>query len=85
MLRVSMSLLLLCGVTIATSNVALADCESDLVQLEQAYKTPALSATAKAVLDTAKTSAVAALKKDDDATCHKAIAEGLTKAGMTLK
>jgi hypothetical protein len=85
MLRVSMNLLLLCGVTIATSNVALADCESDLVQLEQAYKTPALSATAKAVLDTAKTSAVAALKKDDDATCHKAVADGLAKSGVNMK
>jgi hypothetical protein len=85
MLRVSMNLLLLCGVTIATSSVALADCESDLVQLEQAYKTPALSATAKAVLDTAKTSAVAALKKDDDATCHKAVADGLAKSGVDMK
>jgi hypothetical protein len=85
MLRVSMNLLLLCGVTIATSNVALADCESDLVQLEQAYKTPALSATAKAVLDAAKTSAVAALKKDDDATCHKAVADGLAKSGVNMK
>jgi hypothetical protein len=25
------------------------------------------------------------LRKDDDATCHKAIADGMSKAGMTLK
>jgi hypothetical protein len=29
--------------------------------------------------------AVSVLMKDDDATCHKAIAEALPKAGLTLK
>jgi hypothetical protein len=65
--------------------VARADCESDLIQLEQAYNTPKLTQAAKAALDDAKTKAVSALKKDDDASCHKAIAQALPKAGLTLK
>jgi len=44
-----------------------------------------LTADAKAALDDAKTKAVSAFKKDDDPTCHKAIAEGMTEAGITLK
>lgn len=70
---------------VATTSVARADCESDLNQLEQAFKAPNLKPDAKAALDDAKTKAVSALKKDDDKTCHQAIAEGMTKAGMTLK
>jgi len=65
--------------------VARADCESDLIQLEQAYKTPRLTEAAKATLDDAKTKAVSALKKDDDASCHKAIAQAFPKAGLALK
>jgi hypothetical protein len=65
--------------------VARADCESDLIQLEQAYKTPKLTQAAKAALDEAKTKAVSALKKDDDASCHMAIAQALPKAGLILK
>ena len=65
--------------------VARADCESDLIQLEQAYNTPKLTQAAKAALDDAKTKAVSALKKDDDASCHKTIAQALPKAGLTLK
>jgi len=72
-------------VSLSAIGVAYADCESDLLQLEQAYKTPNLTPAAKAALDDAKTKAVSALKKDDDATCHKAIAEALPKAGLTLK
>jgi hypothetical protein len=70
---------------LAATGAARADCESDLIQLEQAYKAPDLTAASKAALDDAKVKALAAFKKDDDATCHKAIAEGLTKAGMTMK
>jgi hypothetical protein len=77
--------LLSVAIGIAATGVARADCESDLIQLEQAYKAPDLTATSKAALDGAKVKALAAFKKDDDTTCHKAIAEGLTKAGMTLK
>ena len=70
---------------IAATSVARADCESDLLQLEAAFKTPNLAAPAKAALDQAKPIAVAAMKKDDDALCHRAIADGMTKAGMTLR
>ena len=73
------------GFALAASGVARADCESDLLQLEAAFKAPNLSAEAKAALEAAKTKAVAALKKDDDATCHAAVAEGLTKAGLKVK
>jgi hypothetical protein len=66
-------------------SAAKADCESDLLQLEKAYKTPNLTSAAKSALDDAKAKAVSALKKDDDATCHKAIAEALPKAGLKLK
>jgi hypothetical protein len=72
-------------IAVAATGVARADCESDLIQLEQAYKAPALTTVGKAALDDSKTKALAAFKKDDDATCHKAVAEGMTKVGMTLK
>jgi hypothetical protein len=65
--------------------IARADCEGDMFQLEQAMKAPNLSANAKASLDDAATKATAAMKKDDDATCHQAIADGLAKAGLILK
>ena len=77
--------LLSVAIGIAATGVARADCESDLIQLEQAYKAPDLTATSKAALDDAKVKALAAFKKDDDTTCHKAIAEGFTKVGVTLK
>ena len=77
--------LLSMAIGVAATGAARADCESDLLQLEQAYKAPNLTADAKAALDDAKTKALAAFKKDDDETCHKAIAEDLTKAGMTMK
>ena len=67
------------------AGAARADCESDLLQLEQAFKTPDMKADAKAALEEAKTKAVAALHKDDDKTCHVAIDEGMAKAGMKLK
>ena len=64
---------------------ARADCESDMFQLEAAMKTPNLSPDAKAGLDTAATKATEAMKKDDDTTCHQVIADGMAKAGLTLK
>ena len=78
-------ILLSAVLAVATASVARADCESDLKQLEQAFKTPSLKPEAKAALDEAKAKAVPALKEDDDKTCHTAIAEGMTKAGLTLK
>ncbi len=75
-------LLLSSAIGLAAGSVARADCESDLVQLEAAYATPNLTPVQKSALDEAKPIAVAALKKDDDAKCHIAIAESLTKAGI---
>jgi hypothetical protein len=65
--------------------VARADFESDLIQLEQANKTPKFTKAAKAAPDDAKTKAVSAFKKDDGASCHKTIAQALPKAGLALK
>ena len=73
------------AVGLAATGFARADCESDLIQLEDAFKAPNLAVDAKAALEVAKSKAVAALKKDDDAACHAAVDEGLTKAGMKLK
>ena len=69
----------------ATAAIARADCESDLIQLQDAYKAPSLTADGKAALDEAKSKAVSALRKDEDAACHKAIAEAMTKAGLKLQ
>ena len=79
------AVLLTAAIGIAATSAARADCESDLKQLEHAFTTPNLAAPAKAALDAAKTKAVAALKKDDDKTCHAAVAEGLSKAGLKMK
>ncbi len=64
---------------------ALADCESDMVQLENALKSGNLTLEAKAALDKAAAASVAAMKKDDDAACHKAIAEAMAKAGIPMQ
>src|ERR1700694_3418268 len=64
--------------------VARADCESDLIQLENAFKAPDLAGSARAALDVAKVKAVAAMKKDDDKTCHSAVSEGMSKAGLAM-
>ena len=77
--------ILAAAIGIAATSAARADYESDLKQLEHAFTTPNLAAPAKAALDVAKTKAVAALKKDDDKTCHAAVAEGLSKAGLKMK
>jgi hypothetical protein len=77
--------LLAATIGIAGTGFAWADCESDLIQLEEAFKAPNLTPDATAALETAKTQAVAALKKDDDGACHKAVDQGLTKAGLKLK
>lgn len=69
---------------IVFTGAARADCESDLLQLEAAYKAPKLTDAQKGALDAAKPVAVAALKKDDDKACHTAVADGLAKAGVTM-
>jgi len=70
---------------LAATGIARADCESDMNQLEKALQTPNLPATAKAALEEARVKSVAALKKDDDAACHKAIEAGLKKAGIPMQ
>ncbi len=77
--------LITAAIGLGGASIARADCESDLLQLDAAFKTPSLKVEAKASLDDAKVKAVAALHKDDDASCHKAIDEGMNKAGMKLK
>ena len=85
MIRSTIILTLAAAAIGAGTAAARADCESDMVQLEQALKAPNLTADAKAALDDARVKSVAAMKKDDDGACHKAIAQALPKAGMTLK
>jgi hypothetical protein len=73
------------AILFAAIGSARADCESDMFQLEAAMKTPNLSADAKSGLDDAATKATEAMKKDDDAACHQAIADAMSKAGLPLK
>lgn len=83
--RLLKATLLATAIGLAGTVAARADCESDLKQLEQAFKTANLTASAKTALDEAKVKAVAALKKDDDKTCHTAVVDGMTKAGIKVK
>lgn len=85
MLRSALIIALAVTATGFATVAARADCESDMLQLEKALATPKLSAEAKAALDDARIQSVAAMKKDDDAACHKIIADALPKAGMALK
>jgi hypothetical protein len=73
------------GLSVAALGSARADCESDMDQLDQAMKASTLTPEGKAALQDAKAKAVAAVKKDDDAACNKAIAEAMAKAGMKMK
>ena len=69
----------------ATAGVARADCESDMLQLEAAMKTPNQTPAIKAAYDDAAKKSSEAMRKDDDAGCHAAIADALSKGGKTLK
>ena len=72
----------LAAIGFCSPGVARADCESDLTMLENAMATPNLTPEAKSVLDAAGVAGAAAIKKDDDATCNKAVMDGLAKAGL---
>lgn len=85
MLRSALIIALAVTATGFATVTARADCESDMLQLEKALATSKLSAEAKAALDDARLKSVAAMKTDDDAACHKVIADALPKAGMALK
>lgn len=67
---------------LSVAAAARADCEADMVQLDQVLKNPSLSATAKTALLEAKKKAIAAVKTDDDATCNKVIVAAIKQAGV---
>lgn len=70
------------AIAVGSAGVARADCESDLVLLEKALAAPNLKPAAKTALDAAGVAGAAAMKKDDDAACNKAVMDGLASAGI---
>ena len=78
-------ILLALALTAAAAGAARADCESDMLQLEDAMKAPNQTPAVKAAYDDAARKAASAMRKDDDGTCHKLVADALAKAGRTLK
>lgn len=79
------SILLALALSAAAAGAARADCESDMLQLEDAMKAPNQTPAVQAAYKDGAEKAASAMRKDDDATCHKAIADALAKAGKTLK
>lgn len=69
--------------TMATTSLALADCEADLVQLESAMGASGVSASSMSAMKDAGEKASTALRKDDDATCHNLVVDALKAAGAT--
>ncbi len=69
------------GLTIISSTTAFADCEADLNLLETAMAAPNLSTDLKAEMAKAGEAGAAALRKDDDETCHKDVMDVLAKSG----
>ena len=63
-----------------SASLALADCEADLLQLESAMAAPGLKPEMQASLKKAGEDASSALRKDDDATCHKLVTEAIAAA-----
>jgi hypothetical protein len=66
---------------VAAPSLAYADCEADLLKLEDALAKPDLSADNKAALEAAGALAATAMRKDDDDVCNKIVMEALTVAG----
>jgi hypothetical protein len=64
-----------------TSSAAYADCEADLGLLETAMAAPNISAELKAEMTKAGEAGGAAMRKDDDETCHKVVMDVLAKTG----
>jgi hypothetical protein len=71
------------AITMTTSTYAFADCEADLLKLEEALAKPDLSADMKTALETAGEQASSALRKDDDDVCNKIVMDALAAAGAT--
>ena len=69
----------------AATGGARADCESDMLQLEDAMKAPNQTPEVKAAYQDGAAKAASAMRKDDDGACHLAIAGALAKSGMSLK
>ncbi len=73
--------LLAIGLLGATTVVAHADCEADLMQLEAAMKAPGHTAVQIAAMKDAGEKAAAALRKDDDKTCNQFVMDALKATG----
>ena len=67
------------------ASAARADCESDMLRLEDAMKAPNQTPAVKAAYQDGAAKAASAMRKDDDATCHKAIGDALSASGKVLK
>ena len=67
---------------ILTASAAYADCEADLGLLETAMAAPNLTPDLKAEMTKAGEAGSAAMRKDDDETCHKVVMDVLAKAGV---
>jgi hypothetical protein len=75
------SALIAIAVSVAAPSLAYADCEADLLLLEDALAKPDLTADNKAALETAGEKASTALRKDDDDVCHQLVMDALTLVG----
>jgi hypothetical protein len=69
------------SLVIYSSTSAFADCEADLSLLETAMAAPNLSADLKTEMAKAGEAGAAAMRKDDDETCHKVVMDVLAKSG----
>jgi hypothetical protein len=67
--------------TMAASTLAHADCEADLLKLEDALAKPDLTADNKTTLEAAGEKASTALRKDDDDVCHQIVTDALAATG----
>ena len=72
-------LLLTTAIGFATTGIARADCEADLVALETAMAAPGLTPNQTAAYTDAAKTATSAMHKDDDATCKTVITEAIAK------
>jgi hypothetical protein len=62
--------------------LAYADCEADLLKLEDALAKPDLTADNKAALEAAGEKAATAMRKDDDDVCNKLVMDALALVGV---
>ena len=69
------------SLAVFSSTAAFADCEADLSLLETAMAAPNLTADLKAEMAKAGEAGAAAMRKDDDETCHKVVMDVLAKTG----